>query len=46
VSPATARLLGHEDLGELSLRDLGEQQTRRTQRAVRAYELVVHETEI
>jgi class 3 adenylate cyclase len=41
VSPATAQLLEDEDLGELSLRDLGEQHTRRTQRTVRAYELVV-----
>ncbi len=41
ASQATAGLLEDEDLGELSLRDLGEQQTRRTQRAVRVYELVV-----
>jgi aminoglycoside/choline kinase family phosphotransferase len=34
-------LLEDEDLGELLLRDLGEQTTRHTQRAVRAYELVV-----
>jgi hypothetical protein len=41
MSKATASLLEDEDLGELELRDLGEQQTRRTRRAVRAYELVV-----
>lgn len=41
MSQATAGLLEDENLGELSVRDLGEQQTRRTQRAVRAYELVV-----
>jgi class 3 adenylate cyclase len=41
MSPATAGLLEDEDLGELSVRDLGQRQTRRTQRAVRAYELVV-----
>jgi class 3 adenylate cyclase len=41
VSPATAQLLEADDLGEFVLRDLGEQQTRRTRRIVRAYELVV-----
>lgn len=41
MSQETADLLQDEDLGELSIRDLGEQQTRRTQRAVRAHELVV-----
>jgi class 3 adenylate cyclase len=41
MSEATARLLEDVDLGELSVRDLGERQTRRTQRTVRAYELVV-----
>jgi class 3 adenylate cyclase len=41
MSQETAKLLQDEDLGELSIRDLGEQQTRRTQRAVRAHELVV-----
>ena len=41
LSQATAALLEDEDLGELLLRDLGEQTTRNTQRAVRAYELVV-----
>jgi class 3 adenylate cyclase len=41
LSQATAALLEDEDLGELRLRDLGEPRTRRTQRAVRAYELVV-----
>jgi hypothetical protein len=40
MSQETAKLLQDEDLGELSIRDLGEQQTRRTQRAVRAHELV------
>jgi class 3 adenylate cyclase len=38
ISQETAKLLQDEDLGELSIRDLGEQQTRRTQRAVRADE--------
>jgi class 3 adenylate cyclase len=41
MSQETAKLLQDEDLGELSIRDLGEQQTRRTHRAVRAHELVV-----
>jgi class 3 adenylate cyclase len=41
VSRETARLLQDEDLGELLLRNLGERQTRRTQRPVGAYELVV-----
>jgi class 3 adenylate cyclase len=41
MSQATASLLEDEDLGELALHDLGERQTRRTQQAVRAYELVV-----
>jgi class 3 adenylate cyclase len=41
LSQATAGLLEDEDLGELLLRDLGEQRTRRSQRAVHAYELVV-----
>jgi class 3 adenylate cyclase len=41
MSQETAKLLQDEDLGELSIRDLGEQQTRRTQRAVRAHEFVV-----
>jgi class 3 adenylate cyclase len=40
LSPATAGLLEDEDLGGLSLRDLGEQQARRTGRLVRLYELV------
>ena len=40
-SQATAALLEDEELGQLMLRDLGEQKTRRTQRAVRAYELVI-----
>lgn len=40
MSQATASLLEDEDLGELLLRDLGEQRTRQTQRAVRVYELV------
>jgi class 3 adenylate cyclase len=40
VSPKTAALLEREELDDLSLRDLGEQTTRRTRRAVRAYELV------
>jgi hypothetical protein len=37
----TANLLQDEDLGGLSIRDLGEQQMKRTQRVVRAHELVV-----
>jgi hypothetical protein len=41
MSQETANLLQDEDLGGLSIRDLGEQQTRRTHRAVHAYELVV-----
>jgi class 3 adenylate cyclase len=41
LSQATAGLLEDEELGELRLRDLGEPKTRRTQRAVRAYELVI-----
>jgi class 3 adenylate cyclase len=41
MSQETASLLQDEDLGELSIRDLGEQRTRRTRRAVRAHELVV-----
>jgi class 3 adenylate cyclase len=40
MSQATAGLLEDEELGELSLRDVGEPRARRTQRAVRAYELV------
>ncbi len=44
LSHATAALLEGQELGELLLRDLGEQQTRRTQRMVRAYELVVPST--
>jgi class 3 adenylate cyclase len=41
MSQETAKLLQDEHLGGLSIRDLGEQQTRRTHRAVRAHELVV-----
>jgi class 3 adenylate cyclase len=44
LSQATAALLEDQELGELLLRDLGQQQTRRTQRTVRAYELVVPST--
>jgi class 3 adenylate cyclase len=44
LSQATAALLEDQELGELLLRDRGEQQTRRTQRTVRAYELVVPST--
>ena len=40
VSEAAATMLEAEGLGALSLRDLGEQRTRRTERAVRAFELV------
>jgi class 3 adenylate cyclase len=40
MSPATAGLLEEDDLGDLLLRDVGEQQTRRSGRAVRAYELL------
>jgi len=41
LSPATASQLEHEDLGGLKLRDLGERRTRRTERTIRAYELLV-----
>jgi class 3 adenylate cyclase len=41
LSPATAGLLEDEDLGGLTIRDLGEQTTRRLGRSLRAYELVV-----
>jgi class 3 adenylate cyclase len=42
MSQETAKLLQDEHLGGLSIRDLGEQQTRRTHRAVRAaHKLVV-----
>jgi class 3 adenylate cyclase len=40
LTQATASLLEDENLGELLLRDLGEQQTRRTQRLLHVYELV------
>jgi class 3 adenylate cyclase len=40
LSPATATLVTDEDLGHLSLRDLGEVRTRRAGELVRAYELV------
>jgi class 3 adenylate cyclase len=40
LSPATAGLLEDENLGELSVHDLGEQPTRRTGELVRLYELV------
>ncbi len=40
MSDETANLLEKEDLGELVVRDLGEQRTRRKQRPVRACELV------
>jgi class 3 adenylate cyclase len=40
MSQATASLLEDEDLGELAVRDLGEQRTRRSQEPVRAYEFV------
>lgn len=43
LSQATAGLLDDEDLGELRLRDIGDVETRRTARSVRAYELVVPE---
>jgi class 3 adenylate cyclase len=41
MSQATASLLEEEDLGDLSLRDAGEQQLRRSARRVHAYELAV-----
>jgi class 3 adenylate cyclase len=41
ASQATASLLEDEDLGQLRIRELGEQKTRRTDRAVRAFEIVV-----
>jgi class 3 adenylate cyclase len=40
VSPVTAGLLEDENLGELSLLDLGERRTRRSGRSIHAYELV------
>jgi class 3 adenylate cyclase len=40
MSQATASLLEDEALGDLEVRDVGEVQTRRTERPVRAYELV------
>ncbi len=40
LSQATASLLEDEDLGELSIQDLGELATRRTHEAVRVHELV------
>lgn len=40
VSVVTAGLLEDEDLGDLSLRDLGERKTRRTGSPVHAYELL------
>jgi class 3 adenylate cyclase len=40
LSQAASSLLEDEDLGELSVRDLGERRTRRTAEPVRAYELV------
>jgi len=40
LSQATASLLEDEDLGELSIQDLGELETRRTHEAVRVHELV------
>jgi class 3 adenylate cyclase len=40
LSPEIAALLGGEDLGELDVRDLGEQLTRRSSRPVRAYQLL------
>jgi class 3 adenylate cyclase len=39
LSRATATLLEEDDLGELPLRDLGEQPTRRTGDLVHVYEL-------
>src|SRR5262245_3072144 len=41
LSPATAALLEDEDLGGLTIRDLGERTTRRLGTAVRAFELLV-----
>jgi class 3 adenylate cyclase len=40
VSPATASLLENENLGQLLLRDVGEQQTRQSGRMLHVYELV------
>ena len=40
MSPETAGLLEEDDLGDLLLRDVGEQQARRSGRALRAYELI------
>jgi class 3 adenylate cyclase len=44
MSQATASLLDDEDLGAMSIRDLGLRQTRRTRQAVHVYELVVPST--
>lgn len=41
LSAATAALLEDEDLGDLSIRDAGEVVTRRSGKAIRAYELVL-----
>ena len=41
LSTATAALLEEEDLGEVSVRDLGELTTRRTGDRVHVHELVV-----
>ena len=43
LSQAAAGLLDDEDLGELSLRDLGEQPAQASERPVRLYELIVPE---
>jgi class 3 adenylate cyclase len=40
MSQATAGLLEDEDIGDLTVRDIGQVRTRRTQRPVHAYELV------
>jgi len=41
VTQEVSRLLDQDDLGELSVRDLGEVPLRRTEHKVRAYELIL-----
>ena len=40
ISQVTAGLVENEDLGDLSVHDLGEQTTRRTSKSIHAYEIV------
>jgi class 3 adenylate cyclase len=43
LSPTASSLLAHEDLGQLTVRNVGEQQTRRTGRVIHAFALVAPE---